>query len=156
VKGAGFLPKRRHGKAMHAGGGLVPGHVPEPGATAAAAPAHGGGLGAPVRPRGQRRHVPRVPALDGRVRLAVADEGGRFTGEHHNHSSLRTQYLAHHIYLEEEYWPWLGRGGIKHRAPCLRLTGSCLYLASPTWGRILAAFSWSSSAEAPCLLAGKA
>ncbi len=42
---------------MLAGGGMVPGHVLESGAAAAAAPANGGGLGAPARPRGKRRHV---------------------------------------------------------------------------------------------------
>ena len=44
-----------------------------------------------------------------------------------------------------------GGGRYKHYAPCLRLIGSCLDLASPTRGVNAAAFTCSLSADAPCL-----
>lgn len=66
------------------GGRLVPGHVSEQGASAAAAPAHSGGLGASVGPRRKCRRIPRVSGVDGRARLAVADEGQRPPGDAHH------------------------------------------------------------------------
>ncbi len=48
---------------------------------------------------------------------------------------------------------WQGAEDTEHRA---HLIGSCLDLASPSRGRLAAAFDCSLSADAPCLLAGKA
>ena len=95
-------------------------------------------LAAKGGPEVPHNFMPTAPGHDGRQRRGVMP----------THAVRNPQVRLGFLWPHEAP---AGGGRYKYRAPCPRLIGSCLDLASPTKGRKLGSLYCSLSADAPCL-----